>query len=49
MITLIGVALCFVAAVYEYVRPEAQSTAFVLIGIGVALGVYLKGLTGSVW
>lgn len=49
MAGLAGVALCGVVAVLRYVRPEAQHTAFVLIGIAVCLGIALKIRTGSVW
>ena len=46
---LIVVALGFIWAITEYVSPAAQSTALVLVAMGIALGIALKIRTGSVW
>lgn len=49
MIVLMGVGLAFIVAVTRYVSPAAQPTAYVLIAIGLGLGIALKIRTGSVW
>ena len=46
---LFAVALGFVVAVTRYVSPAAQSTAYVLIAIGVVLGIALWVRDGYVW
>jgi hypothetical protein len=46
---LFAVALAFVVAVTRYVSPAAQSTAYVLIAVGMALGCALWVRDGHVW
>ena len=49
MPALLGTAAAFCVAISVLVRPEAQSTAFALIGVVVLLGIALKIRDGFVW
>ena len=49
MAGLIVVFVAFIWAINNYVRPEAQATAYILVNIGLVLGIALKIRTGKVW